>query len=266
MSEKNVLLEMDQRVAYVTLNRPDRRNAFDDTVIDRLSDAFSEFKQRDDLVALVLRGNGPCFSAGADLDWMERAAEASKDENYEDAKNLAEMLYQLYTFPAPTVACVHGAAFGGGLGLVACCDIALSYGDTTFALSEVKLGLIPATISPYVLSAMGGRQAKRYMLTAETFDGNRAKELGLIHEVIRDGEQMEDRCSSVLSSLRTNGPRAMREAKQLCRDFGGPEIDPEVLDETAERIAETRASEEAREGVRAFLEDRAPGWVPEEQP
>ena len=264
MSDQLVQLDVRDRVAYLTLNRPDKRNAFNAAVIEQLDRGLDEVMDREDIRALVLRGNGPCFCAGADLEEMAELGHASEEENLAKANGLADCLHRLYTLPVPTVACVHGAAYGGGLGLVACADVALSYGDTTFALSEVRLGLIPAVISPYVLRAMGTRQAKRYMITGESFDGSRAHELGLVHEVIRDGEQMSERRASVVGSLRKNGPGAMKKVKELCHDFSERRIDPEVVEETARRIARTRTEEEAREGVEAFLEQRTPQWIKED--
>ncbi len=264
MSDQVVQLDVQDRIAYLTLNRPDKRNAFNAMVIEQLKEGLSDVTGREEVLALVLRGNGPCFCAGADLEEMVELANATQEENRSKANDLADCLHRLYTLSMPTVACVHGAAYGGGLGLVACSDIALSYGDTTFALSEVRLGLIPAVISPYLLRAMGVRQAKRYMMTGETFDGTRAQELGLVHEVIEDGEQMAERRDVVLSAIRKSGPEAVKQVKELCHDLMGREIDAEVVRETARCIAEIRTEEEAQEGIEAFLEERSPQWRKDE--
>ncbi len=264
-NQEPVQFQVTDRMARVTLNRPDRHNAFNSNVIDQLDEILSELEGREDVIALVLRGRGESFSAGADLNWMEEAAGASEKENREDALELARMLNDLYTLPLTTIACVKGAALGGGLGLVACCDIVITRTDATFGLSEVRVGLIPATISPYVLAAIGPRQTRRYAQTGERFTGTKAAELGLAHEVVEDDDEMENVLDELLRSLRKNGPRAMAKAKQLCLDFAGRRISEDVIEETARRIAAARTSEEGREGVRAFLSDRPPSWINEEQ-
>lgn len=248
-------------IATVTLNRPDVHNAFDENTISGLSGAFADLAKRDDIRVVVLRGAGPSFSAGADLNWMKRAAGFTEQQNKADALALATMLYTLYTLPQVTIACVHGAAMGGGLGLVACCDIVVADHDAVFALSEVKLGLIPATIAPYVLRAMGERQARRYFQTGERFNGARAAEIGFVHEVTAGPEDMEARLQSILKSISVNGPLAMRAAKALCLDLAGKAITPDLINDTAGRIARTRSGAEAKEGIAAFLEKRKAGWI-----
>lgn len=256
-----VVLECDEGVATVTLNKPDVHNAFDDHVIARLSHIWDELSARDDVIAVVLRGAGKSFSAGADLNWMKRAADYTEQQNQIDAHELASMLHKLYSLPKTTIACVQGAAFGGGLGLVSCCDIVLADETAKFALSEVKLGLIPATIAPYVLRAIGERQARRYFQTGERFDGQTAHKIGLVHELCKDQKDVESKLSALLDGLNANGPRAMAASKQLCLDYAEGAITEKVLEETARRIAKTRAGDEAKEGLSAFLEKRKAAWV-----
>jgi methylglutaconyl-CoA hydratase len=239
MSEP-ILLDVDAAgVATVTLNRPEIHNAFDDALI---------------------AGAGKSFSAGADIKWMRRMAEYSRAENVRDAEALATMLKTLNDIPKPTLAVVQGAAIGGGVGLVTCCDIAVAAEDAVFALSETKLGLIPATIGPYVLAAIGARHARRYFVTAERFSARDALRVGLVHEVVPAAELLQARARHVEGLLK-NGPRAMGKAKALIRDIADRPIDRDLITETAERIADIRASEEGREGLSAFLEKRPARWV-----
>jgi methylglutaconyl-CoA hydratase len=211
--------------------------------------------------AVVLRGQGRSFCAGADLNWMKKMAGYGRAENLADANALAAMLKTLHRLTKPTIARVHGSAFGGGVGLVACCDIALATHDATFALSETKLGLIPATISPYVVEAMGARQARRYFLTAERFTAAEALRVGLVHGLC-PGDELDAKIDELLRALLVAGPHAQAEAKALLRAVGGRPIDDAVIADTAGRIARVRGSPEGREGVAAFLEKRPPAWVP----
>lgn len=261
MGKDIVLLEIKDGVAWVTLNKPDAHNAFDDQVIARLSHIWDELSGNDEVIAVVLQGKGKSFSAGADLNWMKRAASYTEQQNQIDAYELASMLQKLYSLPKVTIACVQGAAFGGGLGLVSCCDIVLADESAKFALSEVKLGLIPATIAPYVLRAIGERQARRYSQTGERFDGNRAYEIGLVHELCKDQKAMDAKREELIKGLKANGPQAMAASKQLCLDLAGEPITEEVLEGTASRIARTRAGDEAKEGLSAFLEKRKAKWA-----
>lgn len=192
---------------------------------------------------------------------MKRAADYTEQQNQIDAHELASMLHKLYSLPKTTIACVQGAAFGGGLGLVSCCDIVLADETAKFALSEVKLGLIPATIAPYVLRAIGEQQAKRYFQTGERFDGNAAHKIGLVHELCKDKKGVDAKCDELVKALKANGPKAMAASKKLCLDYAGEPITDDVLDETARRIAKTRVGDEAKEGLSAFLEKRKPAWV-----
>ncbi len=260
MCEKSILVATDDRgVATITLNRPDVHNAFDDALIEALTDVLGKIEQDDAVRVLVLAANGKSFSAGADLRWMQRMAGYSKKENLEDARNLAELMRVLRHMRQPTVARVQGSAFGGGVGLVACCDIVIASESARFALTEVKLGLIPAVISPYVSRAMGERQARRYMLTGERFSAEEAYRLGLVHDVVAESV-LDERLNSVLSMLLENGPGAMAAVKSLMDRVAGGPLDAAMIEDTARRISEIRATKEGKEGVSAFLEKRKPRW------
>ena len=261
MSEECVLLDYsDDGVATITLNRPEVHNAFDDAMIARLEGIFDDVAESKSVRAVVLRAKGKSFSAGADINWMKRAAEYNIQQNQIDAMELASMLNKLYTMPKLTVACVFGAAMGGGMGLVSCCDIVIAEKETKFALSEVKLGLIPATIGPYVIRAIGERQARRYFQTGERFDGEVAYRLGLVHELAARPEDVEPILHNILNEIKGNGPQAMTAAKKLCLDLSGKDILPKVLEDTANRIALIRAGDEAREGLDAFINKRDASW------
>lgn len=256
-----VLMNVVDGVATITLNRPDTHNAFDEHVIAALSGKLDVLRLEKSVRVLVLRGEGKSFSAGADLNWMKRAAGFTEQQNKADALVLAAMLNKLATLPIVTIACVQGAAMGGGLGLASCCDIVIADKDAMFALSEVKLGLIPATIAPYVLRAMGERHARRYFQTGERFNGQRAYEIGFVHELVSGADDMNDRLQNILKIIAANGPHAMKEAKKLCLDLAGQPITPELIDDTANRIARTRAGMEAKEGLSAFLDKRKAEWA-----
>lgn len=254
-------LDIDARgVARLTLNRPEVRNAFDDRLITALLDAVQKLRADESVRAIVLTGEGKAFSAGADLKWMRRAAEFSEQENRDDARRLSNLMRLISTAPQPTIARVNGAAFGGGVGLVACCDIAVASEEAIFALSEVRLGLIPAVISPFVVEAMGARQARRYFLTGERFDAETARRIGLVHMVAM-GAQLEATFDGMVKHLLSCGPNAQHEAKELIRAVAGVAITDSVMEETAGRIARLRASTEGKEGMTAFLEKRKPNWV-----
>lgn len=261
MTNDFVLMDVVDGVAIITLNRPDTHNAFDEHVIAALSGKLDVLGLEADVHAIVLRGAGKSFSAGADLNWMKRAAGFTEAQNKDDALALATMLNKLYTMPKVTIACVQGAAFGGGMGLVSCCDIVIADKDAVFALSEVKLGLIPATIAPYVLRALGERHARRYFQTGERFSGQRAYEIGLVHEVTTGLVGMESHLQSILAALAANGPKAMKESKNLWLELSGQPITPDLIDDTASRIARIRAGIEAKEGLNAFLEKRKAEWA-----
>ncbi|KUJ82819.1 gamma-carboxygeranoyl-CoA hydratase [Microbulbifer flavimaris] len=260
MSEK-LLTEIDSEgVATVTLNRPDVHNAFDDDLIRQLGETFDHLSQQPEIRALVLASNGKNFSAGADLNWMKRMAEYSEEDNRRDAAALAAMLHKLDTFPAPTIARVQGAAFGGAVGLVSCCDMAVAAERASFCLSEVKIGLLPATISPYVINAVGARHARRYFVTAERFSAQRAREIGLVSEVCQEGE-LDLEVQKLVNTILDNGPRAVAMAKQLAMSMSNRVINEELQGQTSALIAAVRVSPEGQEGLSAFLEKRAPTWM-----
>jgi len=249
----------DRGITSVILNRPGQHNAFDDGMIVELIELLGKLEQDDDVRVLVLRAAGKSFSAGADLNWMRRMADYDFAQNQDDAMQLAELMRRLNCFPKPTIALVQGAAYGGGVGLIACCDIAIASPATSFCLSEVKLGLIPAVISPYVIEAIGARAARRFMLTAERFDAEQALRLGLVHEVVED-QQLDAKLDSIVDFLLAAGPVAQAAAKDLIRAVSNKPIDSELIQDCALRIARIRASNEAREGLSAFLEKRKPNW------
>lgn len=260
MAHPHILLETDASgIATVTLNRPDKHNAFNGDVIAELTAAFNAVAGDKFARVLVFRANGANFCAGADLEWMKRTAGFSLDENLRDAASLADMLETLNFLPVPAIARVQGAALGGGAGLVCCCDIAVAANNASFAFSEVKLGLIPATISPYIVRAIGPRAARRYCLTAERFDAQKALALGLVSEIATD-DTLDHCVARLVDSILQNGPDAVRATKRLLFDVAEQDLNEELLRATSERIAQTRATDEAREGIAAFLEKRAPDW------
>ena len=261
MSEQSIILDIDARgVATLTLDRADKHNAFDEHVIAALSAAFAKLAADDSIKVMTLRANGRNFSAGADLDWMKRMADYDRAENIRDANALAGMLHRLNYLPFPTLARVQGAAMGGGAGLVCCCDIAIAGPQASFAFSEAKLGLIPATISPYVLQSIGAQAARRYFLTAERFDARRALQLGLVSEVVEDSA-LDTRINELIETILANSAEAVRAAKQLVFDIEDREVTAALMQDTSARIADIRASEEGKEGLAAFLEKRKPEWV-----
>ncbi len=247
-------------LATVTLNRPDVRNAFNEDVIAELTQAFTRLGQQADVRCIVLAANGPAFCAGADLNWMRRIAGYSHAENVADAAQLAEMLRVIHTCPKPTVARVQGDVYAGGMGLVAACDVAVSVDTAHFCLSEVKLGLIPATISPYVIRAMGTRAAHRYFLTAERFNAAEALRIGFVHEVVA-AEALDATVAQITSDLLAASPNAVTTCKRVVRDVAGQEISLELVAMTVQAIADSRTSLHGREGVQAFLEKRKPSWT-----
>lgn len=253
-------IDIAARVGTVTLNRPDVRNAFNETAIAEITQAFRELGDNDDVRAIVLAARGPAFCAGADLNWMKKMATYTHDENRADAAQLAEMLRTIYVCPKPVVAKVQGDCYAGGMGLVAACDIAIAVEEANFCLSEVKLGLIPATISPYVIKAMGENAARRYFLTAERFSAREALRIGFVQEVVA-ADALDAMADGIVKALVSASPHAVKEAKRLVRDVAGAVVSEGLIADTAERIAVIRASDEGREGVRAFLEKRKPAWL-----
>lgn len=247
-------------VATVTLNRPEVRNAFNDQVIAELTEAFAGLGARDDVRAIVLAAQGPAFCAGADLNWMRRMADYTRQENIADAGKLAEMLRVIYECPKPTIARVQGDVYAGGMGLVAACDMAVAVDTAGFCLSEVKLGLIPATISPYVIRAMGARAAHRYFLTAERFGAAEALRIGFVHEVVA-ADELDAKVDELLKALTAASPNAVRVCKKLVIDVAEREINAGLIAATVQGIADIRASDEGKEGVQSFLNKRKPSWL-----
>jgi len=259
-NNEKVLFEVsNQGVATVTLNNPDKHNAFDDAIIKKLTDIFNQISKRDDISIMVLASNGKNFSAGADLAWMKRMAGYSYQDNLKDANALAHMLKALNFLPQTTIAKIQGAAFGGAVGLASCCDIVIASTKASFCLSEVKLGLIPATISPYVVDALGLKASRRYFQTAERFFARKAQQLGLVDEIV-DLDDLSNEVNSMITTLLANGIQARRQAKKLSQDVAFQPIDENLLADTSERIAAIRVSEEGQEGLSAFFEKRVPNW------
>lgn len=260
MTEQRVLIQTCERgISTVTLNNPDKHNAFDDKIIEELTAAFEQINNNKDVRVMILAATGKNFCAGGDLAWMKRMASYSYEENINDSKALAKMYNDLNFLAVPTIARVQGIAFGGGVGLVSCCDMALATPDASFSLSEVKIGLIPAVISPYVVAAIGQRAARRYFITAERFDAQTALELGMVSKVV-EKEQLDHEIDKLAETLLANSPAAIVGAKQLVFDVAGRKINDELIDSTCERIAEIRVSAEGQEGLTAFLEKRKPTW------
>lgn len=259
MNFQTLQIESRDHVATVWMNRPDVHNAFDETLIRELTDAFARLERDTSTRVVVLAGRGKSFSAGADLNWMKRAANYRVEENLRDARALATMLNALHRMPKPTVARVHGAALGGGVGLVSACDIAIASTEASFATTEVKLGLIPSVISPYVIAAIGQRAAHRYFLTAERFNADEALRLGLAHAVCAP-DALDTSVAQLVAALLGGGPAAQAASKDLIAAVVGKPIDAAVMEETAKRIAAARATAEAKEGIAAFLEKRKPRW------
>ena len=261
MSE-NLIVEKRNMVAIVTLNRPDVRNAFDDVLIADLTRTFQEIERDDSVRVMVLAGAGKAFCAGADLNWMKRMAGYGYEQNLADANALAQMLRTLDRLSKPTIARVHGPAYAGGVGLVAACDIAIGSHEAEFCLTEVKLGLSPATISPYVVRAMGARLARRYFLTGEVIDAGEAYRLRLLSDVC-PAEELDGAVNALLGHLVTGGREAHAKIKDLLRSVVACPLDEALIADTAKRIAEIRVSPEGKEGIASFLEKRKPAWVKE---
>lgn len=246
-------------VAEVFLNRPEVRNAFNDGVIAELTATFRTLGEDASLRAIVLGGHGKAFCAGADLGWMRAMADYSWDENRADAARLAEMLWTLYSCPVPVVGRVHGDCYAGGVGLAAVCDVLVAAEPAHFCLSEAKLGLLPATIGPYVVRAMGEQAARRYFVTAERFSAAQAQAMGFVHACVAP-EALDAQVGEIVAALVANGPAAVKACKRLVQDLAGREITPALREDTARRIADIRASAEGREGVQSFLGKRDPAW------
>lgn len=246
-------------VATLMLNRPDRHNAFDAKMIQAILDVLEELSGQPQVRILVLKSTGETFSAGADLNWMREMAQHTHDENEQDAKKLGLLMYKLSHFTKPTIAVVQGPAYGGGIGLIACCKIVIASTEARFRFSEVKLGLIPATIGPYIIQVMGPRQALAYFLSCKTFDANTALQMGLCHEIVGP-DKLEETVNSWIEALLQGGPHALEEAVNFVNEFSNP-LPTDVADKTAQIIARLRISPEGQEGLSAFIEKRKPNWI-----
>jgi methylglutaconyl-CoA hydratase len=247
-------------VAEVYLNRPEVRNAFNDGVIAELTEAFAMLGADASLRAVVLGGHGKAFCAGADLAWMRAMADYSWEQNEADAARLAQMLWTVYSCPLPVVGRIHGDCYAGGVGLAAVCDVLVAVEGMQFCLSEARLGLLPGTIAPYVLRALGEQASRRYFSTAERFDAREAQRLGLVHEVAVDAAALDAKVAAIVAALVANGPAAVKACKQLVKDMAGRPIDAALRADSARRIADIRASAEGKEGLQSFLDKRAPSW------
>lgn len=259
MTYQTLAVQHSHHVATIWLNRPDVRNAFNEIGIAEITQVFCDLAADENVRVIVLAARGPAFCAGADLHWMKKMASYTHDENRADAAKMAEMLRTIYVTPKPVLARVQGDCYAGGMGLLAACDVAVAVEDVSFCLSEVKLGLIPATIAPYVIQAMGKSAARRYFLTAEKFSAQEALRIGLVHEVV-PAAGLDAKVGDIVKALLGVSQNAVKEAKRLVRDVADVEITDALIAETVERIAVMRASEEGRHGVRSFLEKRKPGW------
>ncbi|WP_420404117.1 enoyl-CoA hydratase/isomerase family protein [Nisaea sp.] len=257
---ESLLVQDHAGVVTVTLNRPEIHNAFDDILIKDLHALFRAMAGRKDVRALILTGAGASFSAGADLNWMKRAADHSEHDNFEDAMRFSNMMDTLYNLPMTTIAKVNGAALGGGFGLCTCCDIAVASENASFALSEVRLGIIPGVISPYVIQAIGVREAHRWFQTGERIGAAEARRIGIVHATFAQ-EELDAAVDGMVGEILKAGPDAVRASKALLREIAGRELDDTTRRETAQRIAHQRASREGREGLAAFLEKRKPNWI-----
>jgi methylglutaconyl-CoA hydratase len=257
---QSILTEVDAGVGIITLNRPERHNAFDEIMVSELSAALAAMQADATVRVLVISSTGKTFCAGADLDWMKRTGAATNEENLRDAGALAEMLRDLAYIDKPTVARVQGSAYGGGLGLVAACDVAIATFDSQFALSQVRLGIIPAVIGPYMIKAIGPRHARRYMLTGEHFAAAEAYRIGLLHEIVPDAHALDSAIGEIVTALLQSGTRALAACKELIDILADKQVDDAVLYDTAQRSADTHAGDEAKEGIAAFLEKRTPAW------
>jgi methylglutaconyl-CoA hydratase len=258
---QSILIEVDESVGILTLNKAERHNALDELLIDEITSGLLELEANPHVRVVIISSNGKSFCGGADISWLKRSAAYSTQEYLQDAQNLARLLSTLNSLSKPTIARVHGPAFGGGLGLIAACDIAIATYDTLFALTEVKLGMIPAVVSPYVLAAIGERYCRRYMLTAERFSAAEAYRIGLVHEIVPGDEQLDEAIGEIVDSLLKNGPNAQSECKALIRVISGQPIDEYTIEESAQRTTQVRSSIEGKEGLASFLGKRKPNWI-----
>ena len=258
---QSIITEVDETVGILTLNKPDRHNALDETLISEVTTGLLALEADPRVRVVVLSSTGKSFCAGADLNWLKRATFNSLQENLGDARSLGRLMTTLYDLSKPTIARVQGPTFGSGVGLVACCDIAVASYDAQFALNEVKLGGSPALAAPFVLAAIGERHARRYLLSAERFSAAEAYRIGLVHEIVPDEEQLDHALAEIIDGLLKNSPSAMVECKAMLRAFSQRPIEPALVEDAAQRVAGVRSSPEGREGLSAFLEKRRPNWI-----
>lgn len=259
-SDSTLLISIQNGVAELTMNRPEVNNAFDDVFIQKMINTLAELEQNSEVRVLVLKGAGKHFSAGADLAWMQRMAELDEAANKADAQQLSELMHKLDTFSKPTLAVVQGASYGGAVGLISCCDMAIASDSAVFCLSEVKIGLSPAVISPYVIRAIGSRQARRYFISAEVIKAEQALAIGLVHELV-DKSQLQERADKQIQTLLKNSPQAMAASKKLIQDIGQESINDDTRNYCVDLIASIRVSDEGQEGLKSFLNKRQPAWI-----
>jgi methylglutaconyl-CoA hydratase len=258
---QSIITEVDESIGILTLNKAERHNAFDELLISEITTGLLELEADPRVRVVVLSSTGKSFCAGADLNWMKRVASFTSQENLREARSFARLLSTLNELGKPTIARVQGPAYGGGVGLIAACDIAVATYDALFALTEVKLGILPAVISPYLLAAIGERYCRRYMLSAERFSAAEAYRIGLLHEIVPSEDQLDEAIGEIIDSLLKNGPGAQAESKALIRMIAGQPIDESTVEETTQRITRVRSSPEGKEGLAAFLEKRKPNWI-----
>lgn len=257
----SIVTEIDDSVGILTLNKAERHNAFDATLVAEMRQALRDFELDPRVRVIVLSSTGRSFCAGADIQWMKQSATNSAQDNLREAREMSLLLSTLNELSKPTIARVQGPAYGSGVGLIAACDIAVATYDAVFAFTEVKLGLIPATIAPFILATIGERYSRRYMLTAERFSAAEAYRIGLIHEIVPGDDQLDEAIAEIVDSLLKNGPRAQSACKAMIRSISGQPIDETTLEETAQRITEVRSNPEGSEGLTAFMEKRKPNWL-----
>lgn len=258
---QSIITEIDDGVGILTLNRPTRHNALDETLINEITAGLLDLETNPRVHLVVLSSVGKSFCAGADISWLKRETSNTLEENLRDARNLGRLMTTLNNLRKPTIGRIQGPTFGSGVGLVACCDIAIATYDAQFALSDVKLGIIPAVVSPFIMAAVGERFVRRYTLSAERFSAAEAYRIGLVHEVVPDETELDQALIEIVDSLLKNGPQAMAECKSLLRDLSARPIDDDIIEEAAQRMARVRSSAEGREGLTAFIEKRKPNWI-----
>ncbi len=257
--QQTIITDITDNIGSITLNRPEKHNAFNEVMIEELTESFTEMGNNDNIRVIIVRGNGKSFCAGGDLNWMRKTADYSFDENFQDAMKLGKLLKTINICPKPTIAEIYGNVFGGGIGICASCDIAIADKNAVFCLSEVRIGLIPSIIAPYVIAAIGERQAKRYFLTAERFNGEIAKNIGLVHEAL-DVSKIKNCLENIVNAILQGAPLAQKMGKELIKNVSKCDIDDKIVEYTSKKIAEARASKTGKEGLNAFLTKTEPSW------